>query len=82
MPPAIKKIRDRWIVDDACWVVRHAWSFRLLALAAVMTGLEALVPLFGEKLPGPDWARALLILFVVGGAMVARVMTQRKFGAS
>jgi hypothetical protein len=30
------------LVDDWNWLVKHAWSLRLVALAAVLSGLEVL----------------------------------------
>lgn len=78
----IRHLRKKYIAHDACWIARRAWSMRLMYLAAFLTGLEAIVPFIGMRLPGPEWARALLILAVVASALIARVLTQRKYGAS
>ena len=64
-------------VDDWKHTLRHAWSVRWMAAAGLLTGGEALINVFGvENLPIPRWARALLVLFTIGGAFVARLLAQ------
>lgn len=58
-------------------VLRRAWSLRLMALAGLLTGLEAVINVVGiDGLPIPNWARALVLLIVIGGAFVARLVVQ------
>lgn len=58
-------------------ILRKAWSLRLIALAGVLTGCEALVSVYGvEWLPVPVWARLLLIFGVMAGAFWARLVAQ------
>ena len=63
-------------------VLRHAWSIRLLVIAALLSGLEAAiqfgVPMVSDSLPW--WARlavAALNPVVVGAAFVARLIAQK-----
>ncbi len=59
-------------------IVRKAWSFRLLAVAAVLTGCEAIVTVTGtDWIPLPPLARALILFGLVAGALVARVVAQK-----
>jgi hypothetical protein len=55
---------------------------RLMLLAGLLTGCEAVINVIPPEdlqryLPVPAWARALLILVVIGGAFVARLMAQK-----
>lgn len=59
-------------------VLRHSWSVRLIALAAVLSGLEVALPFVGYKLPVSDMARAGIYFAVVSGAFVARLLAQKK----
>ncbi len=59
-------------------ILRRAWSMRLMGLAGLLTGCEAVLTTVGaDWLPVPAWARALVILAVIGGAFVARLMAQK-----
>lgn len=59
-------------------ILRRAWSMRLMALAGLLTGGEAVIQIKGvDWLPGPQWARLLIILGVIGGAFIARLMAQQ-----
>lgn len=55
-------------IKDWRRVARRAWSVRLIVLAAVLSGLESIVPLLGV----PPWAT----FGVVAGALVARFVAQ------
>ena len=55
-------------------VARKAWSVRLMALAAVLTGLEAVLPLFTPREPSPWFALATFA--IVCAALVARFVAQ------
>jgi hypothetical protein len=62
-------------------IARKAWSIRLIVLAGVMTGLEALVTFFGvDWIPLPHWLRMVLITLLMGGAFVARLVSQKGIG--
>lgn len=57
-------------------VLRYAWSVRLIVLAGVLTGLEAVLPLMPDLLPlRPEWLASLTFLIVMG-ALVARFIAQ------
>lgn len=65
---------------DPDWslILRRAWSVRLIALACLLTGAEAIALVFGVSwLPLPEVWRALLLFGVSAGALVARIMAQR-----
>lgn len=64
--------------DDWKAVLKHAWSIRLGALAALLSGAEVVVPLFADTIPRNTFA--LLSFVTVVAAMVARVVAQPKAG--
>lgn len=59
-------------------IIRKAWSVRLMVLAGLLSGVEAILPLVTDTLPWPRWASSLLIAAVVGGGFVARIVAQPK----
>jgi hypothetical protein len=66
------------LIDDWHWVVNHAWSMRLLILAAVLTGAEAALPLIADKQSiFSQQAFALILFAVVVGAFFSRLIAQR-----
>lgn len=56
-------------------IVTKAWSIRLLAVAGLLSGCEAALPLFADTLPRGTFA--VLSFFAVGGAFVARLVAQK-----
>lgn len=64
---------------DARWrdILRRAWSVRLLAVAAVLSALEALLTLYPDVLPLPRGALAVLVPAVIAAAFVARLVAQQ-----
>lgn len=56
-------------------VVRRAWSVRLMVLAGLLTGCEAILPLYQEAIPRGAFA-VLSMLAIVGG-FVARIVAQK-----
>lgn len=58
-------------------VLRRAWSVHLLLLAAVLSGLEAALPLLAPYLPIPDRLFAVLTGLTVGAALFARFIAQK-----
>ena len=57
-------------------VARKAWSVRLMYLASILTGCEAVLPLVGGFVP--QGAFALLTFFVVMGALLSRFLVQKE----
>lgn len=69
------------LLPDWRRVVRKAWSVRLMLLAGLLTGCEAVINMVGaDVLPGPQWVRGLLVLVVIGAAFVSRLMAQKEAG--
>lgn len=60
-------------------IARRAWSFRLVALAGLLTGCELLLPYFAPSLPRGLFAVLTLITCVA--AMIARVLAQRNMAS-
>jgi len=58
-------------------ILKHAWSVRLLALAGVLTGMEAVLPFADGLIPIPKGWLAGLSFLVIGGAFVARLVAQQ-----
>lgn len=56
-------------------VLRKAWSMRLMLLAALLSGVEIVLPLFHEALPRGLFA--VLSFLAVAGAFVARLVAQK-----
>lgn len=56
-------------------VLRKAWSMRLMLLAAMLSGVEIVLPLFHEALPRGLFA--VLSFLAVAGAFVARLVAQK-----
>ena len=75
------KIRARLtLIPDWRKVLRHAWSVRLMFLAAILTGLEFLLPLIDQISPWPIPPRlfAGFGFLVVVAAFMARFFAQKK----
>ena len=59
-------------------LLRRALSVRLMAVAAFLTGCEAVLSTVGaDWLPIPVWARMALIFAVISGAFAARLVAQK-----
>ena len=67
------------LIYDWKKIVRYAWSFRLMGLAAVLTGLEVALPLFQHRIPIPNGYLALGSGILTATAMTMRVISQKKF---
>jgi uncharacterized membrane protein len=66
------------LIPDWKRVLRKAWSLRLMLLAGLLTGCEAVINVVGaDWLPVPKWARMVVILAVIGGAFVLRLVAQK-----
>lgn len=55
-------------------VLRYAWSSRLIILAAILSGIEVVLPLFVTAIPTGAFAIASFI--VTAAALVARLVAQ------
>lgn len=63
------------LLQDWKLLVRKAWSLRLMAVAAVLSGLEAVVPLTAPWLDRRTFA--LIMFGIVAAAFVARLLAQK-----
>ena len=63
------------LIDDAQKVLRKAWSVRLMLLAGVLSGFEAITAFIQPDEPPAWWA--LLVFAVTMGALIARFVAQR-----
>jgi hypothetical protein len=61
------------LVSDWKEILQKAWSVRLIVLAGVLTGIEAIIPFFGKDIPGIR----ILTLVVVAAALIARLLAQK-----
>jgi hypothetical protein len=61
------------LASDWREVLRKAWSIRLIILAGVLTGLEALVPFLGTNVP----YLKVITFGVISAAFIARITAQR-----
>lgn len=59
-------------------VISHAWSIRLMLLAAVLSGLEVALPFMPSFITIPDRTFAVLSGLTVAAAFVARLLAQQK----
>jgi len=63
------------LYDNWRTIVRKAWSIRLMALAAALSGVEVVLPFFQDLVP--RGAFAALSFVAVAGAFVARIVAQK-----
>jgi hypothetical protein len=61
------------LADDWKEILKRAWSVRLIILAGLLTGVEAVLPFFGKNVPGIQ----IFTLFVVAAALIARLLAQK-----
>lgn len=64
------------LIEEWRLIVRKAWSFKLLALAGVLSGIEVILPYFSEAIPRGVFTG--LSFFVTCAALVARIVAQPK----
>ena len=64
------------LVPDWKRIVRKAWSIRLAVLAAVLSGLEVILPMYSASLPRGTFVA--LSFACTCAALVARVVAQPK----
>ena len=64
------------LIDDWKKVLRYGWSIRLIVLAGLLSGLEIVLPMFGDVLPRRLFAA--LMFSVTVAAFIARLTAQPK----
>lgn len=64
------------LVPEWRWLVRKAWSIRLVVMAGLLSGCEVILPLFVDTLPRHIFAGLSMLAAI--GAGVARVVAQPK----
>lgn len=57
-------------------IARKAWSARFLYVASILSGAEAILPLFASSFPRDVFAG--LTLFAVMGALISRFVLQER----
>lgn len=65
--------------EDWCWILKRAWSVRLMVLAAILSGLEVMLSVLSAyqvKLPIAPGTFAALSGVVTIAAFVARFIVQ------
>jgi hypothetical protein len=72
------KRRRPQLLPDWRDILRRAWSIRLMLLAGLLSGCEAILPLFSDSIPVPRWASSLIVLAVIAAAFVTRLLAQRQ----
>ena len=66
------------LYDNWRTILRRAWSLKFMALAALLTGCEAVITVTGvEWIPLPHAARLALLFVVIAAAFVARLVAQK-----
>lgn len=58
-------------------ILRRAWSIRLMLVAGLLSGCEAVLPLFSDSFPMPRWASSALVAMVIMAAFVTRLLAQK-----
>lgn len=64
------------LIDNWRIVLRHAWSIRLMALAALLSGAEVALPFVEPWLPIHEGFLALAAGLTTAAAFVARLVAQ------
>ena len=64
------------LIEDWKHVAKHAWSIRFIVLAALLSGVEIVLPMFDDTMLRGLFA--VLTLIVTVAAAVARLIPQPK----
>ena len=70
------KVRKDWK-----WILRRAWSVKLILVAGLLTGLEVFLPLIFDHglLVFAPWIYPVVMLALTMTALIARVIAQEGF---
>lgn len=63
------------LVDNWKSIIKRAWSLRLMILAAILSGVEVVLPFLSESIPRGTFA--VLSGITVAAAFVARLVAQK-----
>jgi hypothetical protein len=63
------------LANDWKYIIKKAWSIRLMIVAGILSGVEIIVPLFADNIPRNLFAG--LSFLAVSGAFVARLVAQK-----
>ena len=61
--------------EDWKKIIKKAWSVRLVAVSAVFSAAEVVIPLYGDLLPRDTFA--IISVIACMGAIIARVIAQK-----
>ncbi len=64
------------LIPNAKKTLRKAWSVRLMIVAAVLTGAEAVLPFFSDSIARGTFA--VVTFLVIVGAFAARFIVQQE----
>lgn len=64
------------LIGDWKWVLKKAWSMRLMALATVLQVMEFMLPYFLPRFPSAGLT--IVAALVTAAAFVARLVAQRR----
>lgn len=68
------KLKKNWKT-----VLKSAWSIKLMAVAGILSGLEAALPILDDAIHIPRGLFAILSFIAVTGAAIARLVVQVEF---
>ena len=70
------KVRKDWK-----WILRRAWSVKLILVAGLLTGLEVFLPLIFDHglLVTSPWIYPVAMLILTTAALIARIIAQDGF---
>lgn len=74
-------MRSFWnfrLIENWRWVVRYAWSVRILVFAAILTGLEVALPFFDSLLPFGTRGLAAIYFSITVFALIFRFKAQSR----
>lgn len=66
------------LVDNWKSILAHAWSMRLMFLAAILSAGELVLPMYADVFPRHAFAALSALLMMA--AMVARLLVQNNMG--
>jgi hypothetical protein len=56
-------------------ILKKAWSIRLMVLAGLLTGCEAILPLYQEAIPRGVFS--VLSMVAITGGLISRIVAQK-----